>query len=277
MMEKQKRVYPAGKTKQCSLRLLLLLLSMVVFLDGVFRRGSGNGFQLEPMPKETAIPLEERFDETLTEIVIELPETVWYALQVGVFESAELAEECAETFQRRGAAGYLWQDGRIRVLASVYPEQGDAQFVRAQLREQHGIDSYLYLLRLPAYKLRIKGMQGQLEILQAALGHFDDTICRLQHMSVVLDRQELSVSEAIEELAGLKTQLDVVSLRIRQRFPIPFNRTVKAVVEGLENYAVFVSSLSAEESLFALGMRLKHQVLSLLWDMKTIYESFGNT
>lgn len=273
MMEKQKRVYPARKAKQRSL-CLLLLLSMAVFLDGVLRRGSGDGFQLEPMPEETAIPLEEHFDETLTEIVIELPENVWYALQVGAFESAELAEECAEAFQRRGAAGYLWQDGRIRVLASVYPEQSDAQSVRDQLREQHGIDSYLYPLRLPAYKLRIKGMQGQLEILQAAFGHFDEMVHELQRMSVILDRQEISVPELMEKLAGLKTQLDVVTLRLQQRFPRPINQTVKALVDGIENYAAFVVSVSEEESMFAVGMRLKHQILSSLWDMKTIYESF---
>lgn len=277
MMENRKRVYPDKKTKQQVACILLLLLSAVVFLDGAFRRRTGNGFQLEAMPAETAIPMEERFDETLTEIVIELPETSWYALQVGVFESVDLAEVCAETFQRRGAAGYLWRDGRIRVLASVYPEQDEAQSVRDQLREQHGIDSYLYPLRMPAYKLRIKGMQGQLEILQAAFGHFDEMVRALQHASVMLDRQEISVIELMEKLSALKTQLDVVSLRLRQRFPKPFNPTVKALVDGMENYAVFAASVSSEESMFAAGMKLKHQVLSSLWDMKTIYESLGNT
>lgn len=276
-MERQKRVYPAKRNHSRWLSGALLLLSALVILSGLVSRGGTNGFSLKTVPEETAIPLDESFDETMTDAVVELPAHTWYALQLGVFENQEAAQQSSQTFQKRGAAGYLWQDGRFRVLAAVYPERQDAQQVREQLQEQHSIDSYLYAIEFPAISMRLTGMKGQLEILQAAFGHAFDLAAQLQSLSVELDRQEVSNAEALERLEALHTQMKLVALRLRQRFSNPVHPTVQALIDCFDDYAQFVSELSADQSAVTLGMKLKYHTFAVLQAIENVYQTLNHT
>lgn len=276
-MERQKRAYPAKQNRTRWLSGVLLLLSAVIVVTGLFSRGESNGFTLETMPSPTAVPLDEGFDETLTTAEVKLPPAAWYALQVGVFENEELADQSAEAFRKRGAAGYIWHDGRYRVLAAAYPSKEDAQQVRGQLSDQHSIDCYLYAIEMPEISLRICGMQGQLEILQAAFAHIHDLVSQLQVLSVAMDRQELSAAEACEQLEGLNTQMSVVSLRLKQRFAYPVHNTVQALMKCFDAYAVFCGELSENESMIALGMKLKYQTLAMLQQIQEVYDTLSHT
>lgn len=276
-MERQKRVYPVRRNHNRLVSGVLLAVSALIILSGLISRGGNGSFLLENMPQETAVPLEEPFDETMTETMVELPASTWYALQVGVFESEETANQSSLAFQKRGAAGYLWQDGRYRVLAAVYPVQEDAQSVRSQLRDQHNIDSYLYAIEFPAVSMRLRGMQGQLEILQAAFGHASDLAMQLQALSVAMDRQEVSRSEAIEQLTALRTQMNLVSLRLQQRFSKPVHETVQALIDCFEGYGQFVSGLSADESDVTMGMKLKYHTFAALENIQKVYQTLNHT
>ena len=276
-MEKRKRVYPIRTNGNRLLCGMLLTAALMVFLSGFMFRNKTDSFFLEPMPEQTELSLNETFDETPSETVIDLPEYRWFALQTGVFEKEEAARQSALAFQKRGAAGYLWKDGRFRVLAAVYPTQEDARYVREQLLEQHTIDSYIYNVTFPAVTLRLKGMQGQLEILQAALTHAHDLSAALQRIAVAIDRQEISVQDAVTQIQALHTQLDIVALRIQQRFPAPVPQTLKALLECFEEFAVFSDELTSSESAAALGMKLKYQTFAVLWNIQKIYQTLDHT
>jgi len=185
--------------------------------------------------------------------------------------------QLAQQFRKRGAAGYLWHDGRFRVLAAVYLSRDDAQTVRDQLREQHSIDSYIYPIEFPSVKLRVSGMQGQLEILKAAFGHVNALAKELHEVSNALDRQELSADEALEKLNALQVQMDLVALRLKQRFVPPVPEVVQSMIVCFEEYSEFVSKLSETEAMVALGMKLKYQTISVLWDLKKIYMALSYT
>ena len=270
-------MYPVQRNNSRLVSGALLALAAVIVFSGLISRGEFSGFDLQPVPKPTAVPLEEFFDETQSETLVELSEKTWYALQVGVFENEESAKQSGQAFQKRGAAGYLWQDGRYRVLAAAYPAQEDAQQVREQLREQHNIDSYLYAIQYPAVSMRLKGMKGQIEILEAAFGHAGDLALQLHLLSVEMDRQEISADEAAARIAGLRDQVELVSLRLAQRFASPVHETVHALTGCFEDFIQFSDSLPVGESTVALGMKLKYQLFATLQQMQKVYQTLNHT
>ena len=256
---------------------ILLALSALLIGSGLLFRSGRGDFRLESSPSPTELPLNERFDETMVTTELDLPSSAWYSLQVGAYENEESALQLAQQFRKRGAAGYLWHDGRFRVLAAVYLSRDDAQTVRDQLREQHSIDSYIYPIEFPSVKLRVSGMQGQLEILKAAFGHVNALAKELHEVSNALDRQELSADEALEKLNALQVQMDLVALRLKQRFVPPVPEVVQSMIVCFEEYSEFVSKLSETEAMVALGMKLKYQTISVLWDLKKIYMALSYT
>ena len=207
-MQTGKRVYPRQREPGKWLSYLLLFLSVTVILSGLVSRGGD--LSIQPAVTATPIPTDAYFDETVEEREITLPSATWYALQLGAFESETAAEELAQQFIKRGAAGYVWHDGRYRTLAAVYPTREDAQTVREQLSDAHSVDSYLYQIDLPALHLLMKGMKGQLDILEAAFAHANDLTVNRQAVSVAMDRQEMSGEEAAQLLGTLTRAGDVV-------------------------------------------------------------------
>lgn len=276
-MEKTKRVYPAQTNSNRAFSGLLLALALIIFFTGVSDKQKTTRFLLEQLPEQTAIPMNEAFDETPADTLIELPEYSWFALQTGAFENEEAARQSALAFQKRGAAGFLWKDGRFRVLAAVYASQEDARYVRQQLQDQHQIDSYLYKVSFPAVSLRVKGMKGQTDILKAALIHVHELASNLQRLSVEMDRQECNPVESVEQIKALRTQIDIVALRLRQRFLSPVPQTVKALLACFEDFGTFADELTGIESAAALGTKLKYQTFASLWKIQEIYQTLNHT
>lgn len=274
-MQGRKRVYPSSNGKWMSGA--LLIVSAALLLSGLIWRDAEPLLSISPVPSATAIPLDEGFDDTLGQREITLPSATWYALQLGAFESEKAAAELAQQYTLRGAAGYVWHDGRYRTLAAVYPLRDEAQSVRRQLHEKHDVDSYLYQIDLPAIRLRLSGMNGQLDILEAAFLHANDLIAELQRISVAMDRQEANADEALETLHALKNQMQTVVLRLHQRFASPRHAAVEGMIACLEGYTAFCGELSQQENAVALGMKIKRQTLASLHKLKQVYDTLSHT
>lgn len=276
-MQGNKRVYPSNSFPKKWLSYLLLFLSAVVLFSGIVWNGNDGDVDISLAATPTPIPTNEVFDETVQSRDIALPSSTWYALQLGVFENEEAAKQLADQFIQRGAAGYVWHDGRYRMLAAVYPTKEDAQYVRLQLSEQHTIDSYLYQIELPALAIRLRGMKGQLDILEAAFAHANDLVAQLQSIGVIMDRQERSNAEVLELLLNLRDQMNVVSLRLQQRFTSPRHQTVDGLIACFAQYSGFCDALNANTSAVTLARELKSQTFTTLQMIKDIYDQLSNT
>ena len=149
--------------------------------------------------------------------------------------------------------------------------------MREQLSDAHSVDSYLYQIDLPALHLLMKGMKGQLDILEAAFAHANDLTVNLQAVSVAMDRQEMSGEEAAQLLSGLGEQVETVTLRLQQRFTVPRHQTVEGLIDCFEDYQAFLGTLDEADSDATFGMKLKRQTLSTLNHLKSVYDALGNT
>lgn len=275
-MQSNKRVYPSERKPGKWLSYLLLFFSAVIVLSGLTNRG-GEQPIIQPVATETPIPLEAAFDETPESRELTLPGGTWYALQLGAFETEAGARDLAEQYGSRGAAGYVWLDGRYRTLAAIYPSREDAQNVRQQLLSQHSIESYLYEVPIPALTVRMKGMKGQIDILQAAFSHAAELTSSLQALSVRMDRQELSVAEACEALNALKAQMELVALRLEQRFTTPRNAAVQGLIGLFRDFGAFAAKQDEGQSAVELGRQVKHEAIHSLYLTKEIVDTLGNT
>lgn len=276
-MEDNKRVYPQERQLGKWFSYLLLFLSAVIVISGLIWRGNGDGLSIEMTQTPTPIPTDAYFDETPEQREVTLPSATWYALQLGAFESETAAGELAQQFTLRGAAGYVWNDGRYRVLAALYPTQEDAQLVRRQLSEQHMVDSYLYQISLPSLHVRLSGMKGQLDILEAAFAQANALVSSAQAVGIQLDRQETSAAEAVALLKSLCEQTDMMTLRLKQRFSQPVHSTVSGLILCFEDYAAFCGTLSSEDSEVSLSTKLKWQTFSTLHILNDVYDALSNT
>ncbi|MFR5855796.1 MAG: SPOR domain-containing protein [Lachnospiraceae bacterium] len=276
-MQGKRRVYPSERKPAKWVSYSLLFLSAVILFSGVAARSGGDAVIRTVATPRLAIPLDAAFDETRETQEITLNGSVWYALQLGAFETEEAAHQLAEQFQRRGAAGYVWQDERYRVLAAVYPEKEDAQAVRQQLREQHDVDSYLYEISIPALSLRMTGMKGQIEILEAAFLHADELIRQMERISETLDRQEITPAEAVTELNTLREQVELVALRMEQRFAAPRNTAVERLIALFQDYAAFAREKTGQESNATLSRQIKYQTLQSIRLLLELIGEMRNT
>lgn len=275
-MQTRKRVYPSERKPAKWVSYSLLFLSAVILFSGVAARSGGDAV-FETVATPSPIPLDAAFDETRETREITLNGSVWYALQLGAFETEEAAGQLAEQFQRRGAAGYLWPEERFRVLAAVYPEKEDAQAVRQQLRDQHDVDSYLFEISIPSVSLRMTGMRGQIDILEAAFLHAEELIRQMERISETLDRQEITPAEAAEELNTLREQVELVALRMEQRFLSPRNVAVTGLIGLMRDYAAFAREKTGQESNALLSRQLKYQTIQTIRLLLELTDELRNT
>ena len=262
-MQAKRRVYPSERKPARWVSYSLLFLSAVILFSGVAARSGGDAV-IQTVATPSPIPLDAAFDETRETREITLNGSAWYALQLGAFETEEAAGQLAEQFQRRGAAGYIWPDERYRVLAAVYPEKEDAQAVRQQLREQHDVESYLFEINVPAVALRMTGMRGQIDILEAAFLHAEELIRQMERISETLDRQEITPAEAADELNTLREQVELVALRMEQRFAAPRNTAVTRLIGLMRDYAAFAREKTGQESNALLSRQIKYQTFQTI-------------
>lgn len=275
-MQDRHKVYPSGHAPIRWISWLLLIAAALVFLSGLLIRRTPSG-TITPLPTQTPYPLTESFDETMETCQWSLPAVEWYALQLGAFDNEESARALAEQFQARGAAGYLWQEERFRLLAAIYASETDARNVRQQISQQHGVESYLYRISLPSVAVSIHGMRGQIEILQAAFLHASDLITAMQETGLKADRGESTREEQLATLSALDEQMQLVKLRLYQRFPEPRNDCVAGLIHLFDDYSGFVTALNPQETEVLFSTKLKHQTLRSLDLLRQVYDILGNT
>jgi len=105
----------------------------------------------------------------------------------------------------------------------------------------------------------------------------DKVMVELQQLSVDMDRQQITAMEMLESLQALQTQLEIVALRLRQRFAAPVPETVKTLLDCFDGYSAFVKTLSSEESGASLGMKLKYHTFETLWNIQSVYQTLSHT
>jgi len=222
MRRMERRLY-RRRRGQAIARRILLGLCVAVLAAWAWQAHERNGLQAQTIASPTATPLTAKYDQTIQEREMTLEKESWYAIQTGIFSSEDAAKKKAEAYTSRGAPGYVTQDGaKWRVLIACYGEKEDAAAVRTRLSEAQAVDTYLYEWVCPQLRLRLKGMAGQMDVLEAGLKLRQQAAVLLRDHAALLDSGEKTVSE-IQELAdAMDGQVSVWADVARDRFTKPY-------------------------------------------------------
>lgn len=251
---------------QALARRVLLGIAAIAVLTGLIAKFRGEGgLIVRPIADPTATPVSPGFDETVGTREITLPEEVWYAIQTGVFSSGEAAEDKAGEYADRGAPGYVARDGdKWRVFISCYGDKDDASSVRARLSNVQQVDTYLFEWVSPRLRLRLSGMVGQMDVVEAGLALRQQLARQLRDDASRLDSGAVTIGEERQALDSLDGQITLWADTARSRFARPYPALVEALLSWSDGWqAVYGALRAASDDPTALSAALKKQAMAL--------------
>ena len=205
-----------------------------------------------------ALSPEESARETKT---LTLPGKTWYVLQLGAFETEDMALSLARTYQARGAAGFIDESDHFRVLAAAYDSRAAAQAVQTRLGALHGVEAYVTQISRPEIQIRVSGQTAQLTALSDAYDALNNAAEKAYSLSCGLDDQEM---EGAEIRASLLSEKETASA-LRERLGVLFGENAPAAVsfiiqalDSLENALEKALDASGDT---ALGAQIKYTQL----------------
>ncbi|MBR4435831.1 MAG: SPOR domain-containing protein [Clostridia bacterium] len=141
-----------------------------------------------------------------------------YALQIGVFDTADSARSLISTLKSLGAAGYaLSTDEGIRVIASSYPTEAAASSVSKRLNEQ-GYQSVVYPIALESAVLTCTSDAEKLKAVETACSTAGEMIDLVYEETIRFDGEERGVDygnavvrELLEKVRAIRTSLDGIN------------------------------------------------------------------
>lgn len=184
----------------------------------------------ERIAQPTATPITAQFDQTIETREVTLDAETWYAIQTGVFSTPEAAQEKASAYTERGAPGTVVQDGeKWRVFIACYGSEADATAVRQRLGTNQRVETYLYRWTCPELRLRLTGMAGQLDVVEAGFALVRQSAEALRDAATQLDAGELTTTEAAQAVGEMDSRITLWAQTARARF----GKAVPEIVQGL--------------------------------------------
>lgn len=256
----QRRIYRRRRKKRLLLAFAVAALAVCAV---VLSRRDGFASEILRPPADTAAPA--AFDREIVTREVTLAAETWYAIQTGVFSTGEAALQKADAYTSRGAPGTVVQDGdKWRVFIAAYGEEADASAVRVRLGESQRVDTYLYPWTCPELCLRLTGMSGQLDAVEAGFTLIATTAAALRDTAILLDAGQLTPQEVSAQVSALDGQIRLWEQTIHERFGNTLPDLVKSMLaltadwpaqaSGLAKAAGSATELSA--ALKANGMHL---------------------
>lgn len=268
----ERRMYRRKRKQARVRRVLLLLVLMGASVGLILLTGRQPRMEATAIAPPTVTPVAMAFDQSIITREVTLAGTTWYAIQTGVFSSEEAAAEKSQAYTGRGAPGTVVRDGeKWRVFIACYGSETDASAVRQRLGANQRVETYLYRWSCPELRLRLTGMAGQLDVVEAGLSLVRQTAEQLRDAAILLDAGEATATEAARTVAEIDGRITLWAQTARERFGKPYPDLLSellAITDGwtarrkaLEAAAGSATDLSA--ALKGQGMSMFAEVIAL--------------
>ena len=264
MRRMERRMYRIKRGQALARRLLLGIAAFAVLVGLISRYRGGNILTAQPIDDPTATPIAPSFDETVETREITLPEETWYAIQTGVFSTREAAEEKATAYTDRGAPGYVAQDGdKWRVFIACYGDRNDAASVRDRLNSSQQVETYIFEWSNPQLRLRLSGMVGQMDVVEAGLALRQQAARQLRDDAARLDSGAVTAGDERQILESLDGQITLWADTARTRFARPYPAMVELLLSWSDGWqATYGLLLGSVDNPTALSAALKAQAMA---------------
>lgn len=138
---------------------------------------------------------------------MELPARNFYAACLGRYGNETQARVEAARLAKRGAAGWLREDGGVfAVVGAVYESQGEAVSVCRRLEANEDIGAEVLLCASDTVRIRITAGEEQISAMEGALRAMEEIYPELSALSYGLDSSDMTADTARALLGVLKTR-----------------------------------------------------------------------
>lgn len=260
----EKKMYRRARGQAFLRRALVAGILILIALGVAVRRRSTGGLETQHVPAPTSTPVAAAYDETVETREVALDEVQWYAIQTGIYSTAEAAEEKRDTYTKRGAPGYVNQDGeKWRVYIACYGAKEDASAVRERLSVNQDVETFLHTWVCPEICLRLTGMVGQLDVAEAGLSLMGNAAAALRDNAALLDGSERTLAEAQSVVEALNDQVRLWRETAAERFTKPYPELVEMELRLAEGWESKYAALRQAEGATALSAAMKLQAMAL--------------
>lgn len=272
----ERRVYRRKLARRRCMRTVVLLVLIAVAVAAMLGQERRARLSAEAIAQPTATPIAVSYDQSLVEREVTLPEETWYAIQTGVFSTQEAAQEKADVLTQRGAPGAVVQDGdKWRVFIACYGTETDAASVRQHLGENQRVETYLYRWACPELQLRLKGMAGQVDVVEAGFTLMMQSVRLLRDTASLLDARELTQLEAKQALSEQEKQVRLWEKTANDRFGRNPPSPVKELLNQLQAWTAALDACRQQETKTALSAQLKLEGIGLFESMVKLRATLG--
>lgn len=260
----ENRMYKRARGQALLRKALVFGILCIVGLGLLVRSRSRETLQAQHLPKPTATPVASAYDETVTSREVALEEVSWYAIQTGIYSTAASANEHRDTYAKRGAPGYVNQDGeKYRVYIACYATKEDAAAVRERLRLNQEVETFLHTWVCPALTLRLTGMVGQLDVVESGLSLSGNAAAALRDAAALLDSGESTTAEALAVVQGLNEQITLWRQTARSRFTAPYPDLITMELHLADLWDAQYTAMVKADGAAALSAAMKLQAMAL--------------
>lgn len=259
----EKRMYKRRKSRVRLLR-MALVLALLCGVGYIVWKTAPPGFLTELTLNSGSAAVTPDFEKTVTTREVTLAEECWNAIQTGVFSTEEAAVQKSGAYTDRGAPGVVIQDGqKWRVFITCYGAEGEATAVRARLEERQRVDTYLYSWKCPEVRLRLTGMTGQMDAVEAGFTLLTSTAAVLRDTATALDAAQLTTEEVADTLASLARQIELWQDTITSRFGRNIPPLVMGMEELMQGWKADISDLQTISAATELSAALKASAMGM--------------
>lgn len=260
----EKKMYRRARGQALLRRVLVAGILILIVLGVAVRRRSNGSLETQHVPSPTPTPVAAAYDETVETREVALDEVQWYAIQTGIYSTAEAAEEKRDTYAQRGAPGYVNQDGeKWRVYIACYGAKEDASAVRERLSVNQDVETFLHTWICPEICLRLTGMVGQLDVAEAGLSLMGNAAAALRDNAALLDGSERTLAEAQGVVEALNEQVRLWRETAVERFTKPYPELIELELQLAEGWDNKYAALKQAEGATALSAAMKLQAMAL--------------
>lgn len=264
MRRMERRMYRRARGQAMIRRVLLGAAAIVIIAGLAGRRNGAQVMTAQPLSAPTSTPVAAAFDETVETREVTLAAETWYAIQTGVYSTRDAAEAYVNAYADRGAPGYIAQDGgKWRVFIACYGEKSDASTVRERLASAQNVETYLFEWTGEPLRLRLTGMIGQLDVVEAGLSLRRQTASQLRDDAALLDSGNVTAEEERRSIQSLDDQVTLWADTARDRFPRPYPALVDALLAWADDWQAAAAELERTEDPTALSALLKGRAMAL--------------
>ncbi|MBQ7866214.1 MAG: SPOR domain-containing protein [Clostridia bacterium] len=260
----EKKMYRRARGQALLRKALALGILVLIGLGAVIRLRGMDELEAQHVPQPTPTPVASAYDETVETREVTLPAESWYAIQTGIYSTAQAAQEKRDAYAQRGAPGYVNQDGeKWRVYIACYGDKDDAAAVRERLSVNQGVETYLHSWVCPEITLRLTGMVGQLDVVETGLTLMHQAANVLRDNAALLDSGERTLGEARSVVAALDESIRLWQDTAGDRFTRPYPELVEMEMQLAAGWKAKHAALQETESATALSAAMKLQAMAL--------------